>query len=236
MANLNYENFTESIRVVLKLRNGQDDAIVKEITEAAVRDLIEEFDSDIGSRTDFSRTISQVEIPNGPTVSRISLPEDALYLRQCYVGSSLVMPIDVIDTEQWLDYRSNVGILTGLQAFVARDEFGKMYLQFATPISLAEGVPVRIDYRIHSSDITYIPEAYKNLVLYAAIYHYRNWYMLDDPAMQSKAEDNYKKYLSRMRADQANQVTNQKRPYEVEWKKMFEFVLMGSVNDLYSRY
>lgn len=235
MANLDYDRFTESVRTVLKLRNKQDDAIVKEIVQAAVRDLIEEFDSDVGSRTDWSRSIEQVTLPDGPTVSRIYLPEDALYLREAYVGTQLVQAIDMTDVEFWYQFRDFTTSLSGLYAFIGRDEAGNMYLEFATPISVTEDTLIRIDYRLYSSDITYIPEAYKNLVLYASIYHYRNWYMLDDVAAQSKAEDNYKKYLTRMRADTANQVNDQKRPYEVEWKKNFRFVMEGSINDLFNR-
>ena len=85
MANLDYESFTESIRTVLKLRNSQDDAIVKEITQAAVRDLIEEFDSDVGSRTDFTLKVTQEQLDGVKWVSRIYLPNDALYVRQIYV-------------------------------------------------------------------------------------------------------------------------------------------------------
>ena len=236
MANLNYDSFTESIRTVLKLRNKQDDAIVREIVEAAVRDLIEEFDSDIGSRTDFTIPLSQEEREDGCKVTRMYLPEDALYVRQIYIGDVLVEPVDVIDLPFWRDYRELSTRLTGLQAFIGRTECGTMYVEFAVPFCVDDCTTIRVDYRVHSSDISYIPESHKNLALYAAIYHYRNWYMLDDPAIQSKAEENYRRYLARMVSGQGNQVTNQKRPYEVEWKKLFRFVLEGSANDISSRY
>ena len=229
MANLDYESFTESIRTVLKLRNSQDDAIVKEITQAAVRDLIEEFDSDVGSRTDFTLKVTQEQLDGVKWVSRIYLPNDALYVRQIYVGSTLVEPINMLDAEFWGNHSIYISNLIGVHAFVGRNESGKMYIQFA---SLLESDYIRVDYRIHSSDITYIPEAYKNLVLYASICHYRNWYMTDDVAAQSKAKDNYREYLARMRADTANQDLNQKRPYEVEWKNMFRFVLESNINSI----
>lgn len=231
MANLDYDGFTESVRTILKLRNQQDEAIVREIVEAAVRDLIEEFDSEIGSRTDYTLTVENVMIGDEAEVSRIILPDDCHYVRQVYLNNCLVTPINIADAKMHeSDPHSG-----SIHAFAGRSEDGCMYIEFAE--LLREDIcDVRVLYRVHSSDISYIPEAFKNLVLYAAMYHYRNWYTLDDPAMQSKAEAVYNKYLARMRAEQANQNTNNKRPYEVEWKKMFRFILEGSREDFYSRY
>ena len=229
MANLDYESFTESIRTILKLRDSQDSAIVKEIVEASVRDLIEEFDSDIGSRTDFELTVEDVT-EGSQTFSRIYLPDDAHYVREVWVGDNLVQPIDVTDSKFWSDYQSYLVGPTILQAFIGRSEFGKLYIQFPYQLSVSSDVVIRVDYRLHSSDITYIPEAYKNLVIYASIRHYRNWYDIDNEVAQSKAEASYNKYLARMRADIGNQVMNKKLDYEVEWKKMFRYLLEGSTN------
>lgn len=235
MANLNYDSFTESVRTILKLRNAQDDAIVKEIVEACVRDIVEEFDSDIGSRTDYSLKITNVQIPDGPLVSRIYLPEDCHYVRQVEIGNTLVTPVDVTDVQFWRNYRTFVGRLTGLNGFISRDDNGNMYMELTSPITVDDRVPIIVDYRVYSSDISYIPEAYKTLVLYGAVYHYRNWYGVDAVEIQSKAEMNYNKYLSRFRSEQANQNTANKRDYEVEWKRMFRYVLESNVNDLSSR-
>lgn len=237
MANLNYDDFTESVRAVLKLRNKQDDVIVKEIVEAAVRDVIEEFDSSIGSRIDYCLCIEQVDVGCDKMVSRIYLPDDAHWLVEAYVGDVLITPIDMTDKKFWSDYNAVSTRITGLEAFVGRTEgCGTMYIEFAKQICVEDTVEISVIYRLHSSDINYIPEAFKTLMLSAAISHYRNWYMLDNPAAVSKAEATYKKYLSRMRSEQANQVTNNKRPYEVEWKKLFRFILEGGQNDFYSVY
>lgn len=236
MANLNYDDFTESVRTVLKLRNSQDDAIVREIVEAAVRDLIEEFDSDIGSRTDYCLCVEQVDLGCGKTVSRIYLPDEAMWIIEAYIGNTLITPIDMTDKKFWEEYTCASEYTGGLPAFVGRTECGQMYLEFASNITVSEGVEIAVLYRISSSDVSYIPEAYKTLMLQAAIYHYRNWYILDNPAAVSKARENYREYRAKFVAEQGNQSTNNKRPYEVEWKKIFRFILEGSKNDFYSRY
>tara|TARA_R110000823_G_scaffold217636_3_gene346965 strand:+ start:1312 stop:2043 length:732 start_codon:yes stop_codon:yes gene_type:complete len=237
MANLNYEEFTESVRTILRLRNTQDDAIVKEIVQASVRDLIEEFDSGIGSRADYSLTVQQVALTTTKTVSRIYLPDDALWLIECYVGDTLITPIDMSDKKFWGDYASISPELAGLPAFVGRTEGeGTMYIEFAGNILPSDTTEISVLYRVSSSNISYIPEAYKSLLLYASIYHYRNWYILDNPAAVSKARENYREYRAKFISDQGNQQTNQKRVYEVEWKKLFRFILEGSQNNFYSRY
>jgi hypothetical protein len=236
MANLNYDSFTESVRTILKLRLGQDDAIVKEIVEASVRDLIKEWDSEIGSRIDYCLKIDQVDLGCDKTVSRIYLPDEATWVVECYVGNVLVTPIDLSDKKFWGDYTVESQYISGLNAFVGRDECGKVYLEFAAPLCPPDDVPISVLYRISSSDVTYIPEAYKTLMLYTAVYHYRNWYTMDNPAAVSKAKENMRNYRAEFVAEQGNQVMNQKRPYEVEWKKMFRFVLEGSQNDLSSRF
>ena len=113
-----------------------------------------------------------------------------------------------------------------------------MFVQFVQCINVSDEYCPRVKmiYRSNSSDVSYIPEMFKNAVLYGCIYHYRNFYTVDDPAAQSKAQQNYNNAVVRVRSGLMNQSKSQKRNYEVEWKKLQRFLLEGSNNDFYSRF
>ena len=233
--NLDYDNFTQSIRTVLKLRKGQDDAIVQEVVEAAVRDLTEEFEDGIKCKLDCSLEVVNEETDCG-TVSRIYLPDDAMFIKELYIDEILVTPIGAVDEEFWREYQEDY--IGGLQAFPYRTIDGCFYVQFAQCFNLDDGYQpcVKMIYKSNSSDISYIPELFKNAILYGCIYHYRNFYTVDDPSAQSKAQQNYNKQLAKLRAGLMNQNKSQKRNYEVEWKKLYRYILNSNQNDFFSIY
>jgi len=233
--NLSYDDFTQSVRTVLKLRNKQDDAIVKEVVEATVRDLTDEFEEGIRSKLDCSLEVVNVDTDCG-TVSRIYLPDDAMYVKEIYIDNVLVTPIDARDEQFWIDY--DYDVIGGLQAFPYRTPDGCFFVQFVQCFNLEDGYcpQVKVLYKSNSSDVSYIPELFKTVVLYGCIYHYRNFYTVDDPAAQSKAQQNYNRERSKLRSGLMNQNKSQKRDYEVEWKKLYRFMLEGNRNDFYSRY
>lgn len=237
MANLNYDSFIKSLRTVLETRNNQDDAALSEVIEAAVRELIEEFDTEIGSRTDRCPEICNVELQDGCIATRIYLSDDVMYVKEAWINGVQITPVDILDEEMWNQAGSNYSYNVGYNAFIERTPDGCMYIQLTNAINIDPNCPprVKVVYGVTSSDISYIPEAYKTLIIYGAVMHYHNWFLTDQIEAVSKATQNYDKYLKRMRAQFANQIVHQKRPYEVEWKKMFRFILEGSREDFYSR-
>jgi hypothetical protein len=235
LSTLDYDSFTRSLKVILKLRSNTDDVIVREIAQAATRDIVREFDPVL----DFELSVvNETEGEDNNTFSRIYLPDEALYLVQCYINSIEVVPVPVSDRSFTTEFeRYGLGN-NRYTATLHKTDDGRKYLQLIKTFADEDldNFNVTGTYTIYSDDVSYIPEAYRNLAIYAAVKHYRSWYTLDNPAAVSKAEQNYTKYLAELRAETSNQIPHQKRPYEVEWKKMQRILIEGSTEDFYSAY
>lgn len=233
MSTLDYDSFTRSLKVILKLRSNTDDTILREITQAATRDIVREFDPVI----DYELSITNETLGDNE-FSRIYLPEEALYLASCYINSIEVVPVQVADRQFVTEFeRSGLGD-NRYSATLHRTSDGRRYLQLIKGIASSDlaNLNVTAVYTIYSDDVSYIPEAYRNLAIYAAVKHYRAWYDTDNTEAVSNAATNYRKYLSELRAENSNEDTHQKRPYEVEWKKMQRILLEGGTEDFYSAY
>ena len=233
MSTLDYDSFTRSLKVILKLRSNTDDVIVREIAQAATRDIVREFDPTL----DFDLSIVN-ETEGSNEFSRIYLPDEALYLVQCYINSIEVVPIPISDRSFTTEFeRYGLGN-NRYTATLHVKEDGRRYLQLIKTIASEDLTNLNVTgvYTIYSDNVSIIPEAYRNLAIYAAVKHYRAWYTLDNPAAVSKAEQNYTKYLAELRAETSNQETHQKRPYEVEWKKMQRILIEGGTEDFYSAF
>jgi hypothetical protein len=236
VANLDYNSFVKDLRTVLSLRGGADEAALKVIIQATIRDVIREFNNSIGSRTDRRPFICNEEIEDGTTVTRIYLADDAVYIKSAFLNGIEIVPIDITEEEIWLQSAVNLNdnTIVEIPASIQRTEDGQIFLQLIPLLTLNPESPPRavINYAITTSDVSFIPEAFKNLIIYGCIRHYNNWYLTDQPDTQSKSDANYRDYLKMLRAELGNENTHIKRTYEIEWERLFRVTLEGNTNDL----
>lgn len=230
MSTLDYDSLTRSLKVILKLRSNTDDVVLREVTQAAARDIVREFDPVL----DFELSVVN-EVEGSNEFSRIYLPDEALYLVQCYINSIEVVPVPISDRSFTTEFERYGQGNNRYTATLHRKPDGRRFLQLIKTIAEEDldNLTVTAVYSIYTDDISYIPEAYRNLAIYAAVKHYRSWYDLDNIPAVSKAESNYMRYLADLRAEMSNEDTHQKRPYEVEWKKMQRTLLEGSAEDFF---
>jgi hypothetical protein len=229
MANIRENDFKNKVALALRLRGEEDSSLVELIIELAVKDIFRELGSDIGTRTVYDLSITN-EDNSGYTFSRIYLPEDALFLRSLFINDEELICIDQREgLKQKLNITSTAGKFVGT---IHTSETGRLYVELTTTYTVDTVAPPVISciYRVNYKDITYIPEAYFDNLLYACVYHYRCLYEYSDLDSFKISKANYDKRLNDLRSliNNATGADKNKFPYEVLWQQNTEWLYAGN--------
>lgn len=231
MPNISYDKLQEDLVAVLQLDQHQEDYRLLVHLKMAVRDAIEEFVDNVGTRTTNALPIAlEQDAALDEQVTRVYMPNDCASPRQLLINGYEVRPVGSDIYEKVT--RTTIGSGGFYGKTVVRED-GVSYVEVWPSITQTDAL-VTLTYRISSDDVGRIPEQYRNLIIYGAA---RHWYALahtDNPIMLSRMDRFYSKYLARLRSNIANQNTKQLRPYETEWLDQFQFFIDHNDRDIRS--
>lgn len=222
MPNILYDTLQEELVALLSLDQGVDDYRVKTFLKMAVREVLEEFKDNIGTRTtDLISLTIETDPYSGNDVSRIYLPNDAYIPLQILIQGYEVTPVSSAEFEK---IKVSSRGTRGFHGKVVQREDGVTYVETWPTITQTNAV-VNLTYRVTSEDVGKIPEHYKNVILYCVAKHWYNFVHTENPIMSSRMEKRYKESVARIRSDFANIEMAQDRPYENEWGNQFAFFI-----------
>lgn len=218
--NILYSQLQDELVAVLGVGQSEEEYRIEVFLKMAVRDILDEFKDNIGTRTvrDLNITL-ETDVDDGEQISRIYMPDDCWTVRQIMVEGIEIEPVDSSVFEK---IKRSATSGTGYVGKIAQREDGRVYCEVWPTISTTT-YDIAVSYKIASEDVGRIPQIYKNAVVYGVASHWYNFVHTENPVMKSQMNKLYKQYIGKLRSD-VNNTRDQKinyRPFEYEWENQF---------------